>query len=240
MLDQLPDDQYEAALLVVVHSGITPGWLLRRIASQLGVAEPSEDKLTLLAQLYQRLVEIYEEGRKAVILIDEMQMLHTRELMEELRGLLNLELPERKLISFVFFGLPELEENLKLDPPLQQRVALRYRLKPFVERDTATYVDHRLRQAGSPQNPFTSGAVAAVHRASAGIPRSINTLCDNALFEAYLAGAHVVEAPLIESIAENLGLTGEVLTLAAGSQTETRPPLDLAEIDRSLEKLRKI
>jgi len=240
MLDRLPDEEYEAALLVIVHSGITPGWLLRRIASQLGVPDPSEEKLALLAQLYQRLVEIYEQGRKAVILIDEMQMLQTRELMEELRGLLNLELPERKLISFVFFGLPELEDNMKLDPPLQQRVALRYRLKPFGERDTATYIDHRLRQAGCPQNPFTAGAVAAIHRASAGVPRSINTLCDNALFEAFLAGAHVVEAPLIESIAENLGLSGTVLPMPAAASAGTRQPIDLAEIDRSLEKLRKI
>jgi hypothetical protein len=49
-------------------------------------------------------VQIHEQGRKAVVLIDEAQMLETRELMEEFRGLLNLEVPERKLISFVFFG----------------------------------------------------------------------------------------------------------------------------------------
>ena len=71
-------------------------------------------------------------------------MLQSRELMEEFRGLLNLEVPERKLLSFVFFGLPEVEQSLKLDPPLQQRVAMRYRLEPLGESDTAAYIQHRL------------------------------------------------------------------------------------------------
>src|SRR5437588_12121819 len=131
LLDSLPETEYEAALLVIIHSGVTASWLLKRIALQLGVDAPSEDKLTLLGQLYQRLLQSYEQGKKAVVLIDEAQMLATRELMEEFRGLLNLEVPERKLISFVFFGLPEIEQNLALDPPLRQRVALRYKLEPF-------------------------------------------------------------------------------------------------------------
>ena len=111
MLDSLPEDEYEAALLVIIHSGVTANWLLRRIALQLGVENPAQEKLALLSQLYQRLLQIYESGKKAVVLIDEAQMLETRELMEEFRGLLNLEVPERKLISFVFFGLPEIERT---------------------------------------------------------------------------------------------------------------------------------
>jgi hypothetical protein len=97
MLDPLPESAYEAALLVIIHSGITAQWLLRRIALQLGVENPAQEKLALLSQLYQRLLQIYESGKKAVVLIDEAQMLETREIMEEFRGLLNLEVPERKL-----------------------------------------------------------------------------------------------------------------------------------------------
>src|SRR3990172_3882405 len=118
LLDSLPEQEYEAALLVIIHSGVTADWLLRRIALQMGVESPAEERLGLLSPLYGRLLQIYEQGKKAVVLIDEAQMLATREIMEEFRGLLNLEVPERKLISFVFFGLPEIEENLKLDPPL--------------------------------------------------------------------------------------------------------------------------
>jgi general secretion pathway protein A len=236
MLDNLPEGEYEAALLVIIHSGITAQWLLRRIALQLGVDHPAEEKLALLSQLYQRLVRIYESGKKAVVLIDEAQMLASREIMEEFRGLLNLEMPERKLLSFVFFGLPELEDNLRLDPPLAQRVALRYRLEPLNEEATEAYVRHRLRLAGAPRVPFTPRAISAIHRLSAGTPRLINTLCDNALFEGFLARAPDVEEKLVERVARELALTtpGE-----RGARAPAEERLDLDEIDRYLESLSK-
>src|SRR4030088_2164369 len=77
LLDSLPENEYEAPLLVIIHSGVPAPWLLKRVALQLGVDAPSEDKLTLLGQLYQRLVRIYESGKKAVVLIDARQMLAT-------------------------------------------------------------------------------------------------------------------------------------------------------------------
>jgi type II secretory pathway predicted ATPase ExeA len=187
---------------------VTASWLLKRIALQLGVESPSEDKLTLLGQLYQRLVKIYESGKKAVVLIDEAQMLATRELMEEFRGLLNLEVPERKLLSLIFFGLPEIEQNLKLDPPLAQRVAVKYRLDHLNADSTEAYIKHRLRLAGASRMPFTPEAVRAVHRFSGGTPRVINTLCDNALFEGYIARAPMIDHQMIARVALDLGLEG--------------------------------
>lgn len=206
LLDALPENEYEAALLVIIHSGINANWLLRRIALQLGVEAPAEEKLALLSQLYQRLLQIYEQGKKAVVLIDEAQMLATRELMEEFRGLLNLEVPERKLISFVFFGLPEIEENLKLDPPLRQRVAMRFQLDPLPPESTDAYVKHRLRLAGAPRNPFTPEAIAAVHRFTHGTPRVINTVCDNCLFEAFMLRLKEIDAALVEKVARDLNI----------------------------------
>ncbi|HEY2031275.1 MAG TPA: AAA family ATPase [Myxococcales bacterium] len=256
LLDSLPEAEYEAALLVIIHSGVTASWLLKRIALQLGVEAPSEDKLTLLGQLYQRLVKIYEQGKKAVVLIDEAQMLATRELMEEFRGLLNLEVPDRKLISLIFFGLPEIEQNLKLDPPLAQRVAIKYRLDHLNAESTEAYIKHRLRLAGAARMPFTPGAVKAVHRFSSGTPRVINTLCDNALFEGYVARAPLIDDPMIERVALDLGLDGGASPMEAGALSapvkkasvanpppaagaEKPKPIDLGEIDRYLAGLAK-
>jgi type II secretory pathway predicted ATPase ExeA len=238
MLDNLPEDEYEAALLVIIHSGIDAHWLLRRIALQLGVENPADEKLTLLSQLYQRLVRIYESGKKAVVLIDEAQMLASREIMEEFRGLLNLEVPERKLLSFVFFGLPDIEENLKLDPPLAQRVALRYRLEPLTQEATEAYVRHRLRLAGAARVPFTDGAIATIHRFSRGTPRVINTICDNALFEGFLARAKDVDDRLVERVARDLALAAAG-TPPPGAPQRAPEHLDLDEIDRYLESLSK-
>ena len=241
MLDNLPEDEYEAALLVIIHSGITANWLLRRIALQLGVESPAEEKLALLSQLYQRLVRIYEQGKKAVVLIDEAQMLATREIMEEFRGLLNLEVPESKLISFVFFGLPEIEENLRLDPPLAQRVALRYRLEPLTADATDAYIKHRLKLAGASRVPFTPEAVAAVHRFSRGTPRLINTLCDNALFEGFVARQVDVDEALVERMARDLALEpeGPPRGTEGGDGARKSARVDLGEIDRFLESLTK-
>jgi type II secretory pathway predicted ATPase ExeA len=244
MLDSLPEEEYEAALLVIIHSGITAGWLLRRIALQLGVEGPSEDKLTLLSQLYQRLVRIYEQGKKAVVLIDEAQMLSTREIMEEFRGLLNLEVPERKLLSFVFFGLPEIEDNLRLDPPLAQRVALKYRLEPLNTDATEAYVRHRLRLAGAPRVPFTPGALARIHAHTRGTPRLINTLCDNALFEGFVARAKEIDEKAVDRVARDLGLEPPPEPAAPPASPPAAPPgrgarVDLAEIDRFLDSLTK-
>jgi general secretion pathway protein A len=248
MLDSLPEQEYEAALLVIIHSGITANWLLKRIALQMGVEDPAEEKLALLTQLYQRLLQIYEQGKKAVVLIDEAQMLQTREIMEEFRGLLNLEISESKLISFVFFGLPEIEQNLKLDPPLAQRVSLRYRLEPFSSESTEAYMKHRLRLAGCPRMPFTAEATQTVHRFSGGTPRVINTICDNALFEAFIAKQETIDAGMVTRVATNLGLADEAAVEQvraarerAGiftSRPET-PRVDLAEIDAYLEGLKR-
>jgi type II secretory pathway predicted ATPase ExeA len=243
MLDSLPEEEYEAALLVIIHSGITAGWLLRRIALQLGVESPAEEKLALLSQLYQRLVRIYEQGKKAVVLIDEAQMLASRELMEEFRGLLNLEVPERKLLSFVFFGLPEIEDNLRLDPPLAQRVALKYRLEPLRPEDTEAYIQHRLRLAGAPRIPFTTAALQAIHARARGTPRLINTICDNALFEGFVARTREIDDRAIERVARDLGLIGLEAppppAAAEGDRASARPRIDLGDIDRYLESLTK-
>jgi len=247
LLDSLPENEYEAALLVIIHSGVTASWLLKRIALQLGVDAPSEDKLTLLGQLYQRLVRIYEQGKRAVVLIDEAQMLATREIMEEFRGLLNLEVPERKLLSLVFFGLPEIEDNLRLDPPLAQRVAIKFRLAHLTPESTEAYIKHRLRLAGASRMPFAPEAVNAVHRFSSGTPRIINTLCDNALFEGYVARVPMIDEAMIARVAAELGLSSSAERAAEGPAPLRAPPpvhnepkpLDLGEIDRYLAGLAK-
>ncbi len=224
MLDALPENEFEAAMLVIVHAGITPNWLLKRIASQLGVPQPADDKLTILSQLYQRLVEIHQAGKRAVVLIDEAQMLASRDLMEEFRGMLNLEVPGHKLISFIFFGLPEIERHLRLDPPLAQRVALRYQLQPLSEEDTVAYALHRLRLANAEEDLFPRAALLEVHRQSRGVPRVINTLCDNVLLELFFAKSDQATPELVSEVAGNLRL-GDVQLPALEESTKLQDSL---------------
>ncbi|MDH3999427.1 MAG: AAA family ATPase [Desulfuromonadales bacterium] len=233
MLDNLPEKHYESSLLVMVHSGITPEWILTRIALQLGVDDPAGDRLKLLKQLYSRLLEIEGEGRRAVVLIDEAQMLQSRELMEEFRGLLNLEVPGKKLLNIVFFGLPEVEDCLALDEPLAQRVAVKYHLKSMAVETTTSYIKHRLQVAGAKQMLFTTGVVPLIHRYSGGVPRLINTICDNCLFEAFLRKMKAVDNKIAHSVAGDFGLLQQPLTELPQEQAND----ELDEIENMLDQL---
>ncbi len=204
MLEQ--DPQYEATLLVIVHSEITAEWMLKKIAHQLGVENPSDTKAQIISQLYERLMKIYEEGRKAVVVIDEANMLQKKEIFEEFRGLLNLEVPGRKLISFVLLGLPELEKYLALDPPLFQRVAMKIYIKSLTRETTEQYIRHRLSVAGCTKDLFTNNAYQKIFDYTKGIPRLINTTCDNSMLEGYLLKRETIDADIIEQVVKDLGL----------------------------------
>jgi type II secretory pathway predicted ATPase ExeA len=233
MLDNLPEECYESSLLVMVHSGITPEWILTRIAFQLGVKEPAGDRLKLLKQLYSRLLEIEDEGRRAVVLIDEAQMLQSRELMEEFRGLLNLEIPGKKLLNIVFFGLPELEDCLALDEPLAQRVAVKYHLRSMTVDATTSYIKYRLQVAGARHMLYDEKVIPLVHRYAGGVPRLINTICDNCLFEAYLCKMDKVDSRIAHSVAGDLGLLQQPLSELPRDRVKD----DLDEIEAMLERL---
>jgi len=207
LLESLPEDRYEAALLVVLHADVTGDWLVRRIAGQVGVAETGGDKVDVIGRLYSRLNEIAEEGRKAAILIDEAHMLRSAETLEEIRGLLNLELAESKLLSIVMFGMPELDRCLGSEPALKQRMAMRFQLKNFSHEVLVDYVRFRLFHAGSDKNVFSAKALEGVFNLSAGNPRLVNVICDNALFEGYVRRAELpLNTDIIESVASDLGL----------------------------------
>jgi hypothetical protein len=109
-------------------------------------------------------------------------MLQSRELMEEFRGLLNLELPAHKLVTFIFFGLQSLDQTLALDEPLKQRVALRYRLSAMGLDSTAAYIATGCGLPAPEGNSVGMIALIQPPRASRGDQRH----CDNCLFEAFL------------------------------------------------------
>jgi len=209
-LEELDESEYEAALLVVVHSSVSSEWLFKKFAIQLGVKDIRDDKVELLTQIYKRLYELIEQDKKAVVMVDEVQMLNSREIMEEFRGLLNMETTEGKMINLVFFGLPDLENVLSLDEPLKQRVAVKIGLKAFSENDTKDYIRHRLTVAGCSKGIFSNEAIAKIYRCTNGVPRLINTVCDNALLEGYLAKKNTIEVGTVETVAVDLGLSGNL------------------------------
>lgn len=205
-LTSLDEKEYEAALVVVVHSEINSEWFLKRLSQQLGVKLTTSVKTEMIAGIYRKLEELNEQGKKVVILIDEAQMIRDKQVMEEIRGILNFEDEEGKFITFVLFGLPTIEETLSLDEPLKQRIAVKYSLTPFDFETLKRYIIFRLKVAGSKVNFFGDGAFEVIFDYSKGIPRLINTICDNAMFEAYLLKQKLINKEIVLQVIENLGL----------------------------------
>ncbi|MCX8083339.1 MAG: AAA family ATPase [Calditerrivibrio sp.] len=205
-LASLDENEYEAALIVIVHSEINSEWFLKRLSQQLGIDNLSNVKTEMVAAIYKRLSYLNDQGKKVVIIIDEAQMIKDKQVMEEIRGVLNFEDEHGKMITFVLFGLPTIDEVLSVDESLKQRIAVKFSLTPFDFDTMKRYIIHRLKVAGSKYNYFIDDAMSMIFDFSKGIPRLINTICDNAMFEAYLLKKKQIDKVIIAQVIENLGL----------------------------------
>jgi type II secretory pathway predicted ATPase ExeA len=233
LLDSLDGDDRVVRLLSVPHRACSAGWLLPRIATAFGVVQPEPESTRLLGQLYERLIGLASSGRHPTLLVDEAQLLANVEVMEEFRGLLNLEHEGRKLVSLVLFGLPQLDAVLQLDPPLAQRIDVRVQLGTFDRDDTIAYLAHRMACAGGDPELFTQVALDAICDYSGGIPRLINTLADNSLFEGFLAEAARIDGSLVDAAAEQLGLRTPAAAAAAPANEAPAASAHAAEAPRA-------
>ncbi|HZP94365.1 MAG TPA: AAA family ATPase [Burkholderiales bacterium] len=176
---------------------LDPRGLLLTLADELRVAVDREaDQHHLIRSLNHALLDFARAGRKVVVCIDEAQAL-APETLETLRLLSNLETEKRKLIHVVLFGQPELDAKLAQSEArqLSQRIAFHYKLGALSKKETEFYVAHRLRVAGYVGDRlFTAGALDALYRASAGVPRLINVLAHKAMLSSYGEGKHYVSA----------------------------------------------
>src|SRR5690606_34154049 len=160
-------------------------------------AESPSDRTTIRKRALQdRLIELYGQGRRVVVLIDEAHAMPL-ETLEEIRLLSNLESNRHKLLQIVLFGQPELDEQLALPNmrQLRERITHSFRLEPLVRPDIEKYIDFRMRAAGyRGPNVFTPPALRAIAQVSQGLTRRINILADKALLAAFAEGTHEVTA----------------------------------------------
>jgi type II secretory pathway predicted ATPase ExeA len=203
-LEALEEEVFEACMLVPI-PGVTDGqWILDRFARQLGVEEPAAERQVLMAQIYEQLAIVREDGRQTVLIFDEAQVLAEQGLLGELRGLLNLEYEDRRMLCVVLVGLPSLDDAIAAEPALCDRIDQRIELKPLDEKFAVQYLSHRILTAGGNPAILDASAVQALVKASKGIPRYLNTLADNALFEAHVAGRVSASAGDVEQAAAEL------------------------------------
>ena len=205
LLENLEEEIFEASMMVVLNGAADASWMLTRYAKQLGVEEPPREREALIAEIYERLAIVREDGRHAVLIIDDAQALASPETLSEICGLLKLEYEDRRLLSLVLAGTPGLAEAIGKDEILSHRVDVKVGLEAFDAETASDYLLHRVRQAGGDEGLLEATCVAALHRFGRGIPGLMNTLADNAMFEAFLCGRTSVSAKDVERAHHDLG-----------------------------------
>ena len=202
--------RYDIASANVFNPLLSPEEFLRYVVGDLGLKTTNQDKGALLLDLNNFLIARHRKNTTTVLIVDEAQHLEP-ELLEEIRLLTNLETSQQKLLQIVLVGQPELDQ--KMDSPslrqLKQRIAMRCQLEPLLESETKMYILRRLQRAGANSHAntmFPEESMAAVFHYSKGIPRLINTVCENALIAAYAEKSDVVRREFVDEAAKDLRL----------------------------------
>jgi general secretion pathway protein A len=221
LLDQVG---YDAEVAFIFNPSPSEIELLQAIHREFGLATGAKTRTELVAELNRFLLQKKAEGRRVLLVIDEAQNLEP-DVLEQIRLLSNLETDSAKLIQIVLIGQPELDDALARSDlrQLRQRITVRWRLRPFDREEVAQYVEHRLSVAGNPNSGiFSRGALRALHRRSAGIPRLINSIADRAMLGAYSRGRHRVSAGEVRRAASELpGAKRDSWLRALGLRTST-------------------
>lgn len=207
-LDNL-DDRTEVAYIFNPRLG--PTQLLKTIADELGVKCRADNTKQLIDALNNYLIDMKTAGKTVVLLVDEAQNL-TRNVMEQLRLLSNLETNRSKMLQIILVGQPELGELLDSYDlrQLAQRITLSCHLSPLSFREVREYIEHRI-QIASTQTPvvFTYSAYRLIYRYSTGIPRLINIVCDRALLTAFGRNQKKINSSIVRAAIRELSGRGK-------------------------------
>jgi general secretion pathway protein A len=197
-LEQLPDN---VRVALVLNPKQTPLELLETICEELHIegASKRRSQKTQIDALNAYLLDAYAKGLRVVLIIDEAQEL-SRELLEQVRLLTNLETNTQKLLQVVLLGQPELRHMLAKPAlrQLAQRITARFHLTPLQSSDSNEYLRHRVGVAGGIAFPFEEAAVRRLHALSGGVPRLLNVLGERALLAGYVHGRPRVDAALVD------------------------------------------
>ena len=204
LLDKLDSSKVVAAQLVSTQLDAED--TLRMVAAAFGVNIRSLGKSEVLLALEAFLVDVTRQGKRCLLIVDEAQNL-TAHAVEELRMLSNFQFETQALLQSFLIGQPEFR-GIMQSPHMQQlrqRVIAACHIGPMDHEETRGYIEHRLKCAGYTGEPlFEIDACEAIHKASGGIPRRINSLCDRLLLSGFLAGKKEFGLAEVEEVAKEL------------------------------------
>jgi type II secretory pathway predicted ATPase ExeA len=195
------------AFACINNTQVTASDLLHGVCTEFDMQVPEEASGAVLArELQDYLLRNFASNRPTVLMLDEAQAL-SRDAFEQVRMIGNLEADDTKLLQIVIVGQPELRTRFEGDDmrQLRQRIFRSFHLPAMTREQTEGYIRHRLGVAGAQHpNIFDSSAVDVIYDFSEGLPRIINTVCDNAMLSAYASNRTWIDAPLIQSTLDQM------------------------------------
>jgi len=205
MMRSLPEAR--AVFSVVVNPTLNPAEFLRTCVGDFGIDTEESAKDTLLTKLHRFLLEVHKNNKVAVLIIDEAQRL-SPQLLEEVRLLTNFETDKEKLIQVILAGQDELADILDRHElrQLKQRVSTRLHIKPLTPGAISAYMRYRWARCSDAPLPFDESAIAAIQNISTGIPRLINSICENSLILGFAQGLRTIDQTVINNVAADLHL----------------------------------
>jgi len=177
--------------------------LLRGICQEFDIPQERSKQSQLLA-FHKFLVEQYQAGKNVILIIDEAQLCRGPH-FELIRQLLNYEIPDTgMLIQIILIAQEEIRQKLKTKNALVSRIATRATLAPLDLAETQKLIEFRLQVAGRDTPLFTDEAVERIWRHARGVPRTVMSVCLNALIAAVSTGLDHIDGSFIgEVIAES-------------------------------------
>jgi putative secretion ATPase (PEP-CTERM system associated) len=236
-------DRATYILARVVTTQVSGDDLLRLTMANFGLGDtPGTDKSTLLRRFEHMVRDQRKQGRRCLLVIDEVQNLSLAA-MEELRMLSNITVDGKASVQTILLGQPQFRPILasKDWEQLRQRVLASYHLGPLTREETRGYIEHRLRTVGWSGDPaWDDAAFTAIHQHTGGIPRRINTLCSRVLLFGALEESHAISAGIVDETAEeldrDLGAGSETIAPARGGPG-LQAPLAAAQADDLMRRI---
>lgn len=195
------DDATTVGLISNTHQSF--GDLMQLVAMAFGLEWQGKERVAQFQTFVDYLIKQFSGGKRTVLIVDEAQNMDVATL-EELRVISNINADKNFVLQLLLVGQPELRSTLR-QPVLEQfvqRISVDYHLEALDLRESREYIAHRLTKAGGVSNIFARGAINAIHKYAAGVPRLINVLCEGALVYAFAEGRHRVSAKLVEEMVE--------------------------------------
>lgn len=180
------------------------------VALSFNIPQKFESKIDFIVYFKQFLKKVNSENRSVLLIIDEVHRV-SKEVLEHIRLLSNIELPDEKLVNMFFVGQNEIHQTLALPEcrALRQRISLVYQIEPLSENETLAYIKHRLKVAGTEKSIFTQDAVREIYQFSKGYPRLINIICDHALLTGYARDLKKITPDVIMECAQQFNSIGK-------------------------------